>query len=92
MSIQLDDPIRDLVNYSIEAIESVKEHMPRWNKTQFLQNTQHFFSTISLYCPDDDIRNLGVSAYILAGLDIPRLAMQKLNWAAILNLERESEK
>lgn len=83
------DPIRDLVNYSIEAIEF---HMDRWNRHSFLHNTQHFFTTIALYCPDDDIRNLGASAYLLAGLDMPKLVAQKLNWAAILNLERASEK
>lgn len=88
--MNLDDPIRDLVNYCIESIE---DHMePTWNKAKFFRDTQHFFATISLYCPDDDIRDLGASAYLLAGLDIPKLTAQKLNWAAILNIERAEEK
>lgn len=88
MTIRLDDPVRDLVNYCVEPIEF---HMEKpWNRMTFFQKTEHLFATLAMCCPDDDICNLGASAYLLAALDRPKLAAEKLNRAGMLNLERET--
>lgn len=89
-SIQLDDPVRDLVNGYVESIELYLQSRP-WNQEAFVYQSQPLFITLTMLCPDTDIRCLAISGYLLAALDRPKLAKEKLNGAGILNLERERE-
>lgn len=89
-SIQLDDPVRDLVNDCIESIELYLQTRP-WDRETFTYHSQPLFATLTMFCPDTDIRCLAISGYLLAALDRPRLAAEKVNGAGILNLERERE-
>jgi hypothetical protein len=94
MSISLNDPLCDLVNYCVESIEeslgnTTKRMHPTWTKETFLYQTEHLFSCIQTIS-NAEIKDMVASAYLCACLGQYRLAAAKLNMAGVLNMERDS--